>query len=163
MSISEKKTCKDALPARSWRRMLPGGRGPGGPGPAARGRPERRSGFTLLEVLVALAVLAIILIALHQAFASNIYILSFNRSLWKAILYAHNELLRDERLVPPPVSVREGDFEEGHAMAGYHWKRTVVDDSPLPGVSLRKVELVLSWTEGATIRSYRSEVYVLPK
>lgn len=136
----------------SGRRIYKGG------SPLRRGR-----GFTLMEVLIALAVLSVVLIALHQAFGSNIYIHTFNRSLWKAILYSHNELLRFERLTPPPISVDQGEFEKSHAMTGYQWKRTIVDDSPLPGVTLRKVELEISWSMGSTVRSYRSEIYVLPK
>ncbi len=48
-------------------------------------------------------------------------------------------------------------------MAGYHWRREIVDDSPYPGVRLRKVILVLSWQEGTGVRSYQAETYVLPK
>lgn len=127
------------------------------------GRLSGRGGFTLLEVLVALTILSVILIALHQAYSSNIYITSFNRSLWRAIVYSHNELQQYERLPPPTISINEGDFEEDDPMFGFHWKREVVDDAPIPGVRLRKVKLEISWVEGVSTRSYRSETYVVPR
>lgn len=129
-------------------------------GRSGRGRP---GGFTLLEVLVAVAVLSILLITLYQAYGSNIYIQSFNRSLWKAVLHAHNELSRYERMPPLPISVNEGDYGEDHPMAGYHWKREITDAAPIPGVRVRQVTLELSWNDGGVRRSYESEVYVVPK
>jgi hypothetical protein len=114
-------------------------------------------------VLVALTILSVVLIALYQAFSSNIYLTGFNRSLWKAMMFSHNELQRFERLPPPSISVNEGDFEDDHPMFGYHWKREITDDAPIPGVRLRKVWLELSWQEGAGTRSYQSETYVVPK
>lgn len=148
--------------------------GGGGPeGSPARGRtgqgfallpPARgRAGFTLLEVLVSLTILSVVLIALHQAYSSNIYVTSFNRSLWRAIVHSHNEIQRFERLPPPPVSIREGDFDEDDPMFGFHWEREVVDEMPIPGIRLRKVKLEISWVDGASTRSYRTETYVLPR
>ena len=126
-------------------------------------RRRLRRGFTLLEVLVAMAVLSVMLLALYQAYGSNIYLQSFNRSLWRAVLHAQNELSRYERMPPPPISVNEGDYDEEHPLAGYHWKRSITNASPIPGVQVRQVALELSWKEGDVTRSYEAEVYVIPK
>ena len=65
-----------------------------------------RQGFTLLEVLVAFAILTITLITLYQAYSSNLLIHSSTRGLWKAMAYTHNELQRWERMTaPPPLHV----------------------------------------------------------
>ncbi len=143
---------RPGIPREAWARLAT---------PAGRGRCAR--GFTLLEVLVALTILSVLLIALHQAYSSNIYLTAFNRSLWRAIIFSHNEIQRIERLPAPPVSFNEGDFDEDDPMFGFHWKREVVDEMPLPGIRLRKVKLEISWAEGVSTRNYRTETYVVPK
>ena len=135
------------------------------PGSAGGQRPpvRRRRGFTLMEVLVALTILSVALIALHQAFAANIYFTGFNRALWKAVVYSHNELLRFERLPPPPISINQGEFQDDHPLAGYRWKREIVDETPLPGIKVRRVQLEIGWDEGNHARSYKAEIYVAPR
>ena len=123
----------------------------------------RRPGFTLLEVLIALAILSVAMLALHQAFATNIYMTIYTRDLWSAVVFTRNELMRVERGSPPSIGVSDGVYNEGHKMAGYHWKRAVTDEEPFPGIKVRKVSLELIWEEGIVPRSYKSEVYVLPK
>ena len=138
------------------------------PAPPVRSSPplrcgRARGGFTLLEVLVAVAVLSVMLITIYQAYGSNIYIQSFNRALWRAVLHAHNELARYERMPPPSISINEGEYDEDHPMAGYRWKREITDATPIPGVKVRQVQLELSWKDGGVTRSYEAEVYVMPK
>lgn len=129
-----------------------------------RRTPRRRGAraFTLLEVLVAMAVLAIALVALYQAFISTARVNAATQGLWKAMVYSNNELARLERSPPLPVSVDQGDFPAGDPMAGYAWRREVTDESPFPGVTVRKVLLVLTWKVGGVTQSYRSVLYVQP-
>ncbi len=125
-----------------------------------RGRPGSRRGFTLLEVLVALAILSIVLVTVYQAYSSSLAVHISTQGLWKAMLFVNDELLRWERARRPPLHVNQGEFEADHPMYGYRWFREVTSVSPLPGVDVRKVTLRLMWDEGMREHSYESQVFV---
>ncbi len=128
--------------------------------PRGARRASRATAFTLLEVLVAMVLLSITLVTLYQTFASTIYLLRANRSGWKAMIYANNELMRLERQPQLTVSVSQGVFPAEDPMAGYSWKREIKDEEPIPGVQVRKVELTMVWVDGTAQRSFRSHIYV---
>ena len=120
-------------------------------------------GFTLLEVLIALAVLSVCLLAIYQGYSTALAISASTRKLWKAMEYSHNELARWERVRPAPeVSVNQGDFPPNDPMAGYSWKREITDLEPLPSVRVRRIRLDLFWTLGKAAQTFRSSLYVLP-
>jgi len=117
----------------------------------------------MLEVLVALAILSVALLAVHQGFSSTLFVNSSTRGLWKAITYANNELLSWERRGRADVSVAQGEFPAGDEMAGYSWKREIANREPLPGIIVRRVQLTLTWTVGTGTQSYQAETYVDPR
>lgn len=121
-------------------------------------------GFTLLEVLVALSILTIALISIYQAFASSTFLLSSTKNLWAAMVYSHNELTRWERSVNAPLSIAQGKFEEGQALAGASWVREISDVFPFPGLFLqiRKVAYEIQWQEGNNNYSYHAEIFIKP-
>ena len=125
---------------------------------ACRGTPRR--GFTLLEVLVALAILSIMLVTLYEGFSSTVNINAATRDLWRAIVYVNNELARIERGPSPAVSVQQGEFAPDDPMAGFAWQRQVADEQPFPGVRVRSVTLMLTWETGGAPQSYQSQIYV---
>ena len=131
--------------------------------PERRPAPGKATAFTLMEVLVALAVLSVALLAVHQGFSSTLFVNASTRGLWKAITYANNELLSWERRGRADVSVSQGEFPPGDEMAGYAWQREVSDREPLPGIRVRRVQLTLTWTVGGGTQSYRAETYVEPR
>jgi general secretion pathway protein I len=124
---------------------------------------HRARAFTMLEVLVALAILAVSLLAIYQAFSSTLFVNASTRGLWKAMVYANNELMRWERMPTVDVSVDQGTFPPGDPMEGYSWRREVKDIEPLPGIRVRKVELQVSWQLGTGTQSYRTQIYVTPR
>jgi prepilin-type N-terminal cleavage/methylation domain-containing protein len=131
--------------------------------PIGTGYGKRRA-FTLLEVLIALAVLSVCLLAIYQGYSTTLAITTSTRKLWTAIVYANNELARWERMSPPPeVSLAQGTFPPGDALAGYSWRREITDLEPLPSVRLRRVQLELTWPVGVAQQVYRASLYVQPQ
>lgn len=131
-------------------------------GRRARSREGRRHGFTLLEVMVAFAILAISLVTLYQAYSANLIIHTTASGLRKAMLYVNNELARWERMPSVSLQVDQGTFPPADPMAGYEWRREITEQAPFPGVTVRKVSLRLTWREGIREQSFQSEVYVQP-
>lgn len=112
-------------------------------GPGARVRSGRK-GFTLLEVMVAVAILALVLVTL---LGLN------NRSMQDVLLAEHmtTATLLAKRLMVETLSARtlapqeeEGDFEE-EEFKDYTWKKAV---SPTPIQQLMEVRVAVLWKEG---------------
>ncbi len=121
-----------------------------------------KTGFTLLEILIAVAILAVTLISIYQSFSSSTLILASTKNLWKAMTYSHNELTRWERSVVAPTSIAQGEFPESHPLTGFSWLRTIIDVAPFPGIFVRKVHYQLQWQEGINEYSYDAEIYIKP-
>ena len=46
---------------------------------------KTKSAFSVLEVLIALSILSITLMAVYQSFASSLFVLQSTKTLWKAM------------------------------------------------------------------------------
>ncbi|MFL2773784.1 MAG: type II secretion system protein J [bacterium] len=55
---------------------------------------KTKSAFSVLEVLIALSILSITLMAVYQSFASSLFVLQSTKTLWKAMAETQKELLR---------------------------------------------------------------------
>ena len=102
--------------------------------------------------------------SIYQGFANMVFIQQATRGLWKAMVFSGSELARVERGPTPQVSVGQGDYPESHSMSGFRWKKVVKDEEPFPGVRVRKVVFELTWSAGASRKSYSAQTYVpIPK
>lgn len=82
----------------------------------SRRRPPRESGFTLLEVLVALAILSLAVVTAIQLFAGGLRLLKVAGEHQEAVLLADEKTRELETLVEGHQSGTEGP---------YTWERTI--------------------------------------
>jgi general secretion pathway protein I len=130
-------------------------------------------GFILLDVLLALAILAIALPMLLGLANRDIELLGHARALTTATLLAQEKLLETEVGGFPPVGEQMGDFQtpspgmtseqDRYDLRGaFRWTRTV-DATPLEDV--REVRVRISWPRGRTeeMVEVTSYVFLEPK
>lgn len=100
-------------------------------------------GFTLLEVMVALAILATAFTALLSLHAQNLKTIARERSYTEALFLARERLAAVELQGAPDVGESRGDFEGDHPgeYPGYQWELLVIP-SVFPGVREVTVRVV---------------------
>ena len=122
---------------------------------------KTKSAFSVLEVLIALSILSITLMAVYQSFASSIFVLQSTKTLWKAMAETQKNLLYWEHSKDPPsLQVQQGTYEDDASLPGAPWKMEVQDVNPLPGIKIRRVNYEITWMEGEREYRYSSDLYV---
>ena len=87
-------------------------------------RPRSRAGFTLLEVLVAVAVIATALVSLLSLHGRNIRIVAYDLRLNRATLLAQDLITRTTAIDPfPDPTQSSGDFESDR---DFHWQLEIL-------------------------------------
>ncbi len=126
------------------------------------------SGFTLLEVLLAITLLAIALPILLGLRNFDLDLHMRARELTAATLLAQEKLLETELLGLYPIGEISGDFKKvplgaqspvqaTDRVAGYRWKRTI---SPTPLELIREIRIQVSWPRGAVKETVEVSTYV---
>ena len=117
------------------------------------GRRRRAGGFTLLEVLVAMTILAVALVSLMQAFSSGLRGLSVAEANSALVMQARSTMARVGSLIP----LEDGD-QEGVLDDGTQWSVVVrpyegEDEDTMATLPWTpyEVELTVIGTDGATI------------
>ncbi len=123
-------------------------------------RKKRISGFTLLEVMVAISIISIALLAVYKLYAQTLsmnQILMFNT---RAPILAQKKMAEFFMLPPAELSDNSGDF--GDAFKNYTWKALVETvTSDLLGdmaEDLKRIDLVISFNndeQSYHLRAYR--------
>jgi len=110
---------------------------------ATRGR-----GFTLLEVLVAVAVMAIALVGILKANYESLAALAESRARTAAVLLAANKLAEIEAAGAGRWSQFQGDFGEDHP--GFTWR--MESEATVEAGLVRVAVIVLAPEAGASVR-----------
>jgi general secretion pathway protein I len=125
-------------------------------------------GFTLLEVLIAMAILALALPILLGLRNWDLNLQSRATDITAATMLAQEKLIEAELSLVYPVGETNGDFRNpppGYQAPGdvaeraerYRWKR-IITTTPLP--SVREVKIQILWQQGATDEVLEASTYV---
>jgi general secretion pathway protein I len=112
-------------------------------------------GFTLLEVLISLAIVAIVLITCLRAQNQSIRLYQLSRDLTIATILARQKMGEIELAGFPELGEEEGDFED--AFPEFTWRQRV---SETPFEEARRVDLSIIWKEGTRERSVDLIAYI---
>lgn len=113
------------------------------------------NGFTLIEILVAMSILAISLVVILQLFSGGLKSSRLSEEYTRAIFHAKEKM--EEVLIPKELSEGElqGEFEDS-----FRWKSETVriedpeeDDKKLP-FTMFKIKIDVMWDEGDKERRF---------
>lgn len=139
-------------------------------GPACRqSRLARSQGFTLLEVLVALGILALALPILLGLRNWDLELHARADELTTATLLAQEKLIETELNKVFPLGETSGDFQgsplgfqslgdTANRAPNYRWKRIVI---PTPLTLVREVKIQVFWPRGTTDELVEVSTYVI--
>lgn len=106
-------------------------------------------GFTLLEVMVALAIIAVTLVTYIHSQNMSIALLNESANMTTATLLAKGRMVALESGETPSLEEREGSFKE-EEYASFRWKERLVA-SPLKDIL--EVHVEVSWDDNRGRRS----------
>jgi general secretion pathway protein I len=123
-----------------------------------RGRFQRTSGFTLLEVMIALAILALVGVAFLRAQASSVHLIDESGQISIATLLAREKMAELESMGFPEMGKTSGT--EDQPFPQYRWEQ-IVSSTDIP--ALRKALVRILWIEGTNQRTLELVAYFAQK
>ena len=119
-----------------------------------------RKGFSLLEVMVAMAIIAIAMTAVLGSQSQSISLASEAKFNTTASLLGQAKMAEIEGMAPEDLTSDSGDF--GEDFPGYTWQLSVEDatvDQP-ENVSdhLKQINVIIAWGEG-DVYQYQLKMY----
>ena len=113
-----------------------------------------KSGFALIEILVAVSVLAISLVVIFQLFSGGLKSRKLSEQYARGVFHAREKMA--EILISPALSEGEiqGEFEDA-----YEWQAVITRVVPEegdenPSVDLLNVNVLITWREGEKVKSF---------
>ena len=123
-------------------------------------QPETSNGFTLLEVMVATSIMAIVLVSVYRMHSQTLTMNIASRFYTQAPLLAQSKLAQLEAGLSEIIAGDSGDF--GEDFPGYSWNVTVeeVAAEALGEISsdLKRIDLMVSFNNNEyvyNVRAYR--------
>ena len=110
-----------------------------------------KKGFTLLEVLVALAILGLAVVTAIQLFAGGLRLLRVSGRHQEAILIADQKIREIEVVAPGKTSGTERDYDWELTVTATDVPSDLVVTSPRP-VRLYRVEATVRWETSRTVQ-----------
>jgi general secretion pathway protein I len=127
---------------------------------ALRLRSDWASGFTLLEVMVALAVMSIVLVSVYRMHSQSLTMNTAARFYTQAPLLAQSKMAALETLSEAVFSEDSGDF--GEQFPGYRWKvsekEVVSEILGTVAEDLKQIDVTVSYNDDQfsyKLRAYR--------
>lgn len=119
----------------------------------------RTAGFSLLEMVVAIAIMAISLSALYQAVGGATRTVTVDEKMAYAVELARS-LVADHAVVPS-----DGVRESGGTQSGFSWLLTAEpvvfpEGAPLPEGMLQSLAVAVSWPDGEKERVFKLQTVV---
>jgi general secretion pathway protein I len=116
-------------------------------------------GFTLLEVMVALSIMAIVLMSVYRLQTQAIAMSMESRFYTQAPLLARSALARFDESVERQMASSQGDF--GREFPGYQWKITVEDTLSAalgPDISkdMKRIDVLVTLNNGEYTYGFRT-------
>ena len=118
---------------------------------------EEKDGFTLVEILVTLAILAAVLPALLQAFASAARNQGLSDNSTTALYLLKFRMAEIEMNGYPDVGEENGEFGEN---TRYRWRSVVEDIESEDVENIRRVQVTVLWIHRNRERSMSMSTYI---
>ena len=119
---------------------------------------QRTSGFTLLEVMIALAILALVGVAFLRAQASSVRLVDESGQISLATLLAREKMAELESMGFPELGKTSGMGDQ--TFPQYRWEK-IVSSTDIP--ALRKALVRILWMEGTSQRTLELVAYFAQK
>ncbi len=103
---------------------------------------SKKKGFTLIEVMIAIAIIAVALVVILHSYGLGVSMANVSQDFSLATLLAQGKMAEIELEGFPEVGGEEGDFGEEYPR--FTWRKRVTET---PIEDLRKVTLTVSWDE----------------
>jgi len=119
-------------------------------------------GFTLIETLVALSIIAIVLLAVYRLQATNASLAMRSRFYTLAPLLADQKLVEIKMADPNRLSHASGDF--GESFPGYTWEFTITEPkSSILGATaqrLKRIDGVIGFNNMQWVYEFRIYLFL---